>query len=157
MGERRWLRGGLLVLAVTPAWIAAWSLAAPHSFYRSFPGAGHRWVAPLGAYDQHLVRDFGAMQLGFLVLLLIAAVRLDRLLVRAALVAYAAASLPHFVYHLTTTERLSTPDNVASLAGLALNALLPLWLLWIARGGDRRSAPPPDEARAPAPAPAMRS
>jgi len=127
--QRQWLRGGLLVLAVTPAWIGAWGLVAPRSFYASFPAGGHHWVSALGAYDQHLVRDIAALDLGMLVLLLAAAILLETTLVRVALIAYAVASLPHLIYHLTTLDRLPAGDNAASIAGLALQVLLPLGLL----------------------------
>jgi uncharacterized membrane protein len=138
--QRRWLRGGLIVLAVTPAWIGIWGLVAPHSFYSSFPVDGRHWVAAVGPYDQHLVRDIAALQLGMLVLLAAAAVLLERTLVRVALLAYAIASLPHFIYHLTTIDRLSPGDNAASLAGLALQVVLPLGLLQL----TRRPAPAAD-------------
>ena len=131
--RRRLVRGGLVVIAVTPAWVGAWAELAPRSFYSSFPGAGRHWVAPLGAYDEHLVRDVGALELGMLVLLVIAAITLERTLVQAVLIAYACASLPHFVYHLTTLDRLSALDNAASLAGLALNVALPIGLLYAIR------------------------
>ena len=127
--SRRSLRGGLAVLAVTPAWIGAWALIAPHSFYRSFPGGGHRWVAALGAYDQHLVRDIGALELGMLFLLIAAAALLERTLVRVTLLAYAIASTPHLAYHLTTLGRFSVADDAATVAGLALQVVLPLALL----------------------------
>jgi hypothetical protein len=131
--QRRRLRGGLLVLAVTPAWIGIWGVAAPHSFYSSFPGSGHRWVARLGPYDEHLVRDVAALQLGMLVLLVAAAALLEATLVRVALIAYAVASVPHLAYHLTTLGHYSAADNAASIAGLALQAGLPLALLQTAR------------------------
>jgi hypothetical protein len=138
------VRGGLVVVAVTPAWVGLWAEIAPRSFYGSFPGAGRHWVAALGAYDEHLVRDVGALELGMLVLLVIAAITLERTLVQAALIAYACASLPHFVYHLTTLDRLPALDNAASLAGLALNVALPIGLLYAIRRAR------PGEARKPA-------
>ena len=127
--RRRWLRGGLLFLAVTPGVLAAWILLAPRSFYDDFPGGGREWVSALPPYNEHLLRDFGSANLGFLVLLVAAAVLLERRLVQVALVAYAASALPHFIYHVTTTDALSTTDNVLSLGGQALTVLLPLGLL----------------------------
>lgn len=136
--QRRWLRGGLLVLAVTPAWIGVWGLVAPHSLYTSFPGAGRHWISALGPYDQHLVRDVAALELGMLVLLVAAAVVLEPTVVRVALLAYAAASLPHLVYHLTTIGDYSVGDNAASIFGLALQVALPVALLVATRRGTAR-------------------
>src|SRR6476661_8093715 len=135
--QRRWLRGGLAVLAVTPAFVGVWATASPRGFYDDFPGAGHHWVSAVGAYDEHLVRDVGALYLGFLVLLAFAFVWLDRRLVQATLVSYAVAALPHLAYHATALDNFSTGDAIAEMAGLALGVVLPLWLLRVtARSGS---------------------
>ncbi len=55
---------------------------------------------------------------------MLAAVWLDRRLVQATAIVYLVASLPHFAYHLTTTDALSTADNLQSLTGLVLPALV---------------------------------
>jgi len=132
--HRDLVRGGLVLLAVTnPLAIATWGLAAPRSFFHRYPGAGHHWVSALPPYNEHLLRDFAAADLGLLVLLLGAAIFLERRLVQVALVAWAAAGLPHLAFHATETTQLSTLDNALSLGGLALSALLPLGLLALTR------------------------
>jgi hypothetical protein len=127
--QRRLLRGGIAVLAVTPAWVGIWATISPRGFYQDFPGAGHSWVSAVGTYDEHLVRDVGALYLGMLVLLALAWLWLDRRLVQAALAAYAVAALPHLVYHATALQNFSTGDAIAEIAALALNVALPIWLL----------------------------
>jgi hypothetical protein len=127
--QRRWLRGGLAVLAVTPALVGIWATASPRGFYDNFPGGGHHWVSAVGPYDEHLVRDVGALYLGSLVLLAFAWAWLDRRLVQAALVSYAVAAVPHLVYHSTALDGFSTGDAIAEIGGLALNVVLPLGLL----------------------------
>ena len=129
--QRVALRTGLAVLAVTPAVIGIWATAAPRSFYDEFPGGGRHWVSALPPYNEHLLRDFAAANLAFLALAVFAGVLLERRLVQGTLIAFAVLGIPHLVYHLTTTGHYSTGDNVASIAGLALNALLPLLLLGI--------------------------
>jgi hypothetical protein len=131
--QRRWLRAGIAVMAVTPAFVGIWATITPRGFYDDFPGVGGAWVAAVGAYDEHLVRDVGALYLGTLVLLGFAWAWLDRRLVQAALVSYAVAALPHLIYHCTALENFSTGDAVAEIAGLALNVVLPLGLLVVAR------------------------
>jgi hypothetical protein len=128
-GHRTAMRVGFALLAIAPAAIGVWATAAPHSFYDDFPGGGRHWVNALGPYDEHLVRDFGAANLGFLALLAFAAVVMERRLVQGALVALAVAGIPHLAYHLTTTGHYGTSDNVLSLSGLALGVLGPLALL----------------------------
>jgi hypothetical protein len=131
--QRRWLRGGIAVMAVTPALVGIWASVSPRGFYDDFPGAGHHWVSAVGPYDEHLVRDVGALYLGALVLLVLAWVWLDRRLVQAALASYAVAALPHLIYHLTALDGFSTGDAVAEIGGLALNVVLPLALLTVTR------------------------
>jgi hypothetical protein len=127
--QQRAIRAGLAIVALPAALIAAWALLAPRSFNDDFPGAGHEWVAPLGPYNEHLVRDVGAFELGLLALAVFAFVTLDRRVVQATFVAFAVAALPHLIFHFTETEALSTLDNVVSLIGLALPLIVPLALL----------------------------
>src|SRR3954469_9444841 len=131
--QRRTLRGGIAVMAVTPALVGIWETVSPRGFYDDFPGAGHHWVSAVGPYDEHLVRDVGALYLGALVLLVLAWVWLERRLVQAALISYAVAALPHLIYHLTALDGFSTGDAVAEIGGLALNVVLPLGLLTLTR------------------------
>lgn len=142
--QRRWLRGGIAVMAVTPALVGIWATLSPRGFFDQFPGAGHHWVSAVGAYDEHLVRDVGALYLGALVLLALAWTWLDRRLVQAALVSYAVAAGPHLIFHLTALDGFSTGDAIAEIAGLALNVALPLGLLvGIARARARTAQPQP--------------
>src|SRR4051794_29302893 len=131
--QRRRLRGGIAVLAVTPALVGIWATVSPRGFYDQFPGGGHHWVSAVGPYDEHLVRDVGALYLGALVLLILAWVWMDRRLVQATLISYAVAALPHLVYHATALDGFSTGDAVAEIGGLALNVVLPLGLLLLTR------------------------
>ena len=127
--EQRAVRAGLAIVALPAALIAAWALAAPRSFNDDFPGAGREWVAPLGPYNEHLVRDVGAFELGLVALAVFAFATLDRRVVQAAFITFAVAALPHLIFHFTETEALSTLDNVVSLIGLALPLIVPLALL----------------------------
>ena len=146
--QRRRLRVGIAVLAVTPAFVGIWATVSPRGFYDEFPGGGHHWVSAVGAYDEHLVRDVGALYLGSLVVLAFAFVWLERRLVQAALVSYAVAALPHLVYHATALDNLSTGDAVAEIAGLALGVVLPLGLLTMTRPRRVRYEQDPSAATA---------
>jgi hypothetical protein len=125
-------RIGLVVVAAIQLEIAIWGLLAPHSFFKNFPGAGHHWVSELGTYNQHLVRDYAAAELGFAVLLVGAAIWFGRTLVLVAGTAFLAATLPHFVYHLTTTGSFSTADDLASLGGFVVEMLIVAWAMLVA-------------------------
>ncbi len=117
-------RAALVVVAAAQLEVGAWGELAPHSFWASFPGFGHHWVSPMGPYDEHLVRDYAAAELGLAVLLLCMAIWFERRLVVVGGAAFLVATVPHFAYHLTTTGMLSTADNVASLGSFALEIAL---------------------------------
>jgi hypothetical protein len=138
--HRGLIRFALIYMAIALGLVAAWILIAPKNFYDEFPGPSH-WVSALPPYNEHLIRDFGSAGLGLAVLAALAAVWIQRRLVQAAAIALFLGSLPHAIYHSTTTEDYSTTDNIFSLGGLYLQVLLPLLILYLASG--RRQAPVP--------------
>jgi hypothetical protein len=131
---RAFIRFGLLYLCVTSAYVAIWILISPKGFYDAFPTGPGKWVSALPPYNEHLERDFGAAGLGLAVLAGLAALWMDKRLVQATALAFLASSAPHLAYHLTTTERYSTSDNVQSLIGLALPVVISAGLLVVSRG-----------------------
>jgi hypothetical protein len=143
VGERRVsaLRVGLLVLAAPQVVIGMWALFAPRAFYDGFPAAGHAWVALLPPYNEHLVRDVGALNLAVCVVLVAAAVAPHRLLVTVALVCQLVYTVPHAVFHVTHLDGFPAADAVAQTAGFAVQVVLPLALLALAR--SLTAAPPP--------------
>lgn len=110
--------------------IGVWALLAPQSFYDNFPGAGRVWVSIDGPYNEHLIRDLGALNLAVAVLVLWAAITLSRELSRAAAVVAMVWGIPHLIYHLFNTDGLKTSDVVGSIGGLVLFAALPIVVLW---------------------------
>ena len=141
-------RIGLGLVAAAQAEIGIWGELAPHSFYNQYPGFGHHWLLMLGTYNEHLLRDFAAAELGFAVLLLCAAVAFSRGLVLVAGAAFLAATLPHFAYHLTTTGMMSTADNVGSLGGFAVEiGVVVLAMFAVSRNRQRQPEPEPEPGR----------
>jgi AhpD family alkylhydroperoxidase len=130
---RNVLRAGLVVLALPSLVIGVWALLAPHGFYNGFPGGGRHWVSALGPYNEHLVRDFAALNLALGVLLAFATLTLDRRLVQGALAATFVYAAPHFGYHVGQLNEFSTGDNVLNISGLGLEVVLPLVLLALTR------------------------
>ncbi|MFL5891820.1 MAG: hypothetical protein ACJ75I_03685 [Solirubrobacterales bacterium] len=143
--SRGLIRAGLVLLAIPSIVIAGWSLISPHGFYDNFPGAGRHWVSALPPFNEHLLRDFGAANLTIAVVLLGAALFMERRLVQVAVVAFLLGALPHFIYHLTTTDSLSTSDNIWSLGGFIVELLIAagVWYLTVRhpRRHEPRSAP----------------
>lgn len=128
------------VLAVSEALIGGWALFAPASFYRSFPAAGHGWVALLPPYNEHLIRDVGSLSLALTVVLAAAAVTGQRLLSAVAVGAFAAYAVPHMIFHSFHLEGFSAGDAVAQTLGFVLQLLaagVVTWLLWRDRAQTR--------------------
>ena len=97
-----------------------------------FPGGGRSWVLALPPYNEHLVRDVGGLNLALAVLLVFAAIMLERRLVQVATIAALVYAVPHFAFHLAHLEELSTGDKVAQTAALALAVVMPLALFVLA-------------------------
>jgi hypothetical protein len=127
--HERALRILLVFMGVPPVLIGLWAGFAPRGFYDAFPGAGRAWVAPDGPFNEHLVRDAGVLNLALAVVTIAAAVWLTRPLVRATAWAWLAYSVPHLVYHVLHRGALARPDQVSSLASLALLPVLALAVL----------------------------
>jgi hypothetical protein len=124
-----WIRGALAFLSLGELAIGIWALFLPRSFYEDFPSSGRDWVSTLGPYDEHLVRDVGEFNLAFGVLLALAAIVPEHLLVRVSLVAYLVYTVPHFVFHLAQIGAFSMADNLAQLAGLGFQVVIPVAIL----------------------------
>ena len=125
---RNGLQIGLLLLAVTSISSGLWALFLPRPFYEDFPLPDWNWVSTLGPYNEHLVSDYGAMNLALGVLLVAVAVFLERRLVQVALIAWLAYAAPHFVFHLGQVHHFSLFDNLMQLSALGFVVLLPLVL-----------------------------
>lgn len=134
------IRFALIYVALALGSVAVYILLAPRTFYDDFPGWA-QWVSALPPFNEHLLRDFGSAGLGLAVLAGVAAAWMDRRLVQGAAIALFAGTLPHTIYHFTTTESYSTADNVLSLGGLVLQTVLPLAVLYLASGARQGAAP----------------
>jgi len=138
MTYRLAVRIGLGWLALSALQLGVWALLAPQSFYDGFPGFGRSWVAADGPFNEHLVRDFGALNLAIGALLIYAAVKVTRELVTISAIASLVWGVPHLLYHLFNTEPLSAADNVFSIGGLAVAVIFAALLWW---AGGRLEAP----------------
>ena len=124
-----WVRVCLLLLAASTLGGSMWALPFPRSFYDDFPVPGWEWVSTLGPYNEHLVRDYGAMNLALGVLLVSASIFVQRRLVQAALLTYLAFATPHFLFHVVQVHHFSPFHNALQLGSLGFLVLLPLVVL----------------------------
>ena len=121
-------RGVLGILGAVQITDGIYALFAPRSFYEDFP-VGRGWVEALPAYNEHLVRDVGALFLATAVVLFAAAIYLERRLVTVTLLSFLTFSIPHFVYHALNLGVYGTADAVANLVTLGFTVVAPLALL----------------------------
>ena len=118
------LRVVLVALALPGASVGLWATLAPRSFYDDFPGGGREWIAPDGPFNEHLVRDVGALNLALVVLTIAAAALLIRSLVVVAALGWLVYGVPHVVYHARHLDPFESADAVAITSSLALVPVL---------------------------------
>ncbi|WP_241237412.1 hypothetical protein [Brachybacterium saurashtrense] len=58
-----WQTAALAASVVIAAVVGLWSYALPQVFFDHFPAVLGEWVSQDGPYNEHLVRDHGAMYL----------------------------------------------------------------------------------------------
>lgn len=117
------IRAGVVVLAVLQGLAGLVQLFAPRTFYDI------RWVSLLPPYNEHLMRDVGALTLAYVLVLVAAAIWPQPRLVRVALAANLVWTVPHLVFHTTHLDHFSTGDAVGQTVVLALAVLIPATLL----------------------------
>ena len=123
----RWLRAGLVLLALTEVIEGVWQYFAPRSFYNDVPT-----VSADPPFNQHLMTDIGGLGLAMAVILGTAAVLMDRTLIRVALAAYIVYSVSHLLYHVTHLGGLSAGGTAFLITGLTLLPAVALTLLILA-------------------------
>ena len=113
----------------------------PRAFYDDFP-FGRSWVAHDGPYNEHLVRDFGAMNLALTAVTLAALYFGSLAAARAAAAGWIVFSVPHFLYHFRNLEHYDTADQIGNVVSLASGLLLAVALGIVLARPPRRLAPP---------------
>jgi hypothetical protein len=120
---RRWLRVGLGFLAATQLVVGVWALFLPARFFAlEVVGMGM-------AYNDHLMRDYGAMTLASAVVLGAATIHMGQWTTRTALVMYLTWAVPHFFLHLTMLDHLAPATATLLMVALGLAIALSAGLL----------------------------
>jgi hypothetical protein len=127
--RERIVRVIVAVWAFVAVQLGLWATFAPRSFYDDYPGFGREWVRVDGPYNEHLVRDFGALNLALAVVTIAALVTMLRPLVIGVAVAWLAWGVPHLVYHLRHLDKYSTTDQVLNVFALAALPVLAVAVL----------------------------
>ena len=140
MAERA-VRAALALLVAQGLVVGSWAAISPRSFYDDFPGGGRAWVAADGPYNEHLVRDFGDLNLALAAVALVALVTMGRALVLAAGLGWIVYQAPHLIYHLRHLDVYDTTDQALNVISLVLALALPLAVVVLAPRLGRTTAP----------------
>jgi hypothetical protein len=127
----------LALLGLLGLFVGMWATSFPESFYTSFPGFGLHWIEQAGAYDEHLIRDVGAMYLALTAITVAAAFARSAAPGRLAGLAWTVFGAIHFAFHVSHLEG-SALDRVGNVVALGLSLVLGIVLL--RRGADRAEA-----------------
>ena len=115
----RLARFGVILFAVSGAGLGAYATLAPRHYFDHFPGGGHRWVAMDGPYNEHLMRDYGALNLALGVIAVCTLVYWSRPMVVAVSLAEIVYWLLHLEYHLFHLHRFGrAADQVGAVVAL---------------------------------------
>lgn len=126
----RWVRIGLLAMAVPNMMGGLWAVIAPQSWFDSFPGFGTPVVAAEPPFNAHLATDAGAGLLASGLVLLLAAWFAERRATQLALVAFATFAIPHTAYHLLNpAPGLTGAEDVQSTGVLMFTVVAAIVLL----------------------------
>jgi hypothetical protein len=93
-------------------------------FYDNVP-----WVDLAPPFAEHLMRDYGAMNLALGLVTAVAAFTMDRVMVRTSLAAYLLFAVPHLIFHAAHHEHYTASQAVGETTALTIAVLLPLALL----------------------------
>ncbi len=131
------MKTGTMLIAGAATVMGAWAFAFPRGFFDDFPVQGAEWVSTLGAFNDHLLRDFGSAQIGLGVAGLVAARTGAYEAMRPILIGFVAFGILHLGFHLATFGEFTTGSWATQIGALVTFVAIPLGLLGSAQ---RRSA-----------------
>ncbi|MEY2427065.1 MAG: hypothetical protein QOI61_2637 [Actinomycetota bacterium] len=131
MTRTRWIQLLLLFNIVGLLSVAIWPLLSPRGFYDNFPGAGMHWIDINGPYNEHFIRDFGALNAALLVVLLFALWKMTPSLLQASSIAMIVYALPHTIYHLAHLDVYESSEKFTAVAPLGLQIVAGALILWL--------------------------
>jgi|GEM_PF-3125242 len=146
---RRWtldrLALGLIVVMMLPAGLQA--AFAPQSFFDAFP-FGLGWIAhQADAYNEHLVRDVGALFLAMITVTSWTVLR--RGPTRPIAAAWLVLGLLHLEYHAAHLDGYGTTDRIGLVASLVAVPALAACVLWTGRANVPNGLTPSPQSGSP--------
>ncbi len=121
----------LVFFGLLEAVVGTWVLISPTGFYTDFPGFRTGWVSMDGPFNQHLLADFGGLNLALAAMLIGTAVIGTTIATRVVAIGTFLYGLPHFLYHLGHVSHFEQIDQVLIIATTAVGVVLPVVLVLI--------------------------
>jgi hypothetical protein len=118
------LRSGMWFLTVVEFAVGVVATFAPRVFYDYVP-----WVDLAPPFSEHLMRDYGAMNLALGLVTGVAAITMHRVMVRTSLAAYLLFAVLHLLFHVSHHEHYTTSQAIGETTALTIAVLLPIVLL----------------------------
>lgn len=118
------LSAGMWFITAVEITVGVVATLTPRWFYDNVP-----WVDLAPPFAEHLMRDYGAMNLALGLVTAVAAFTMDRVMVRTSLAAYLLFAVPHLIFHVTHHEHYTASQAVGETTALTIAVLLPLALL----------------------------
>ena len=118
------LRAGMWFLTLVELAVGLVATLAPRVFYDYVP-----WVDLAPPFAEHLMRDYGAMNLALGLVTAVAAITMDRVMVRTSLAAYLMFAVPHLLFHVTHHDHYTASQAIGETTALTIAVLLQLALL----------------------------
>jgi len=126
----------LIATLVIAAVVGVWSYLLPQAFYDHFPAVLGEWISQDGPYNEHLVRDHGAMYLALGLASAGGLIWRSQPVYRVLGTAWTTFGVLHFIYHVTHLGHMSVSDATAQVIVLVVAGLLGVALFIAPR--DRR-------------------
>ena len=120
---------GLNLVSLLP--LAIWPLVSPRGFYDNFPGGSYHWIDINGPYNEHFLRDFGALNAALAVVIIFALWKPTVTLLQATGLAIAVYALPHAIYHRSHLDVYKSSEKFVATAPLVLQFVSGLLVVWL--------------------------
>jgi hypothetical protein len=135
----------LWATAAVGAFVGLWAAIWPATFYSTFPGLGRVWIAVDGPFNEHLIRDVGALYLALAAASVAAAFTRRPESGRVVGVAWTVFGLPHLIYHAMQFGGMPLIDVIGNIIGLGGSLLLGMVLMLPGPVADRSVAETDDK------------
>lgn len=120
--------------ALLGLFVGGWAYVAPQSFYDAFPGVLGSWVSVDGPFNEHLIRDVGAMYLALAAASVGGLLWRNQAVFRVLGIAWTVFGTLHFLYHALHLAHMTLESAIGEMVALGVSVLLGVLLLIPARG-----------------------